>query len=145
MKRIYLAMLTAVVGLALTGTNLLAGKKDGCESKPCMTCISVPKEKTTVVYRAIEEDYCLGQCRFSAMMKGKCDCEKGSCAKPRVRHLLVIKKVKCCDGHKHIPVVDDCCANPTFYTPGPTVITTPPTGGPETLTKPPMEVKPMKK
>src|SRR6478672_9462949 len=131
MKRIIAALLTAAVGLALFGAAVRAGDKceKKCEPKPCLKCICEPKERTKFVYRCTTEDYCLAHCKLKAMFTGKCGCDGESCAKPRCRHLLVIKKVKCPDGHKHTPVCDDSCPPPLCTSAGdgaPVVIGGPP-------------------
>src|SRR4051812_47961812 len=122
MKSFSLAVLTAIVGLVLSQSSVTAGHNDGCESKPCKTCVRVTKEKKKTVYRCETEDYCLGCCTLKGMCGGKCDCHEGKCGKVRTRHLLVIKKVRDCDTTECVPVDADCCekegcGTPTFYSP----------------------------
>src|SRR5262245_3621019 len=95
--------------LAAIASTVQAGDHGCCAPTTCKVCVRVTKEQKKTVWSAKCEDYCLPKCRLHEKC-GECGtCDNGKCGKPRVRHLLVIKKVKTCDTTECVPVDQPCC------------------------------------
>src|SRR5712692_2850764 len=60
---------------------------------PCLPqthtiCVREPKHHTTTAYACKDEEYCLPQRSFFALLCGKSTCAEGHCGNVRIRHRL---------------------------------------------------------